>query len=261
MRRAARAKVTKAWHPAFVDWLGAGKLLSSGRMAMKIQELPEEERPRERLARHGAGALSDSELLAILLRTGVPGANAVVVGQQLLQKYGSLRGLARCTVAELSKIKGVGPAKAVQLAAAFGLAARLARETLERQPMNSPDLIYELLGTEMRALHRESLRVVLLDTKLHLVRVEEVSLGSLNESIAHPREVFRAAIIHSAYAVVVVHNHPSGDPSPSEADRRLTMRLAEGARLLQINFFDHIIIGSADGGRQPWFSFKEAGLL
>lgn len=227
----------------------------------RIHELPEEDRPREKLANRGAAALSDSELIAILLRTGLPGANAVDVARQLLAEFQSLSGLARCTVAELSRIKGVGPAKAVQLAAAFGLASRLARESLHRQPVESPAIVYDLLGSEMRALHRESLRVVLLDTKLHLLRVEEVALGSVNESIAHPREIFRPALIYSAYAIIVVHNHPSGDPTPSDADRRLTVRLAEAARLLQIRLYDHIIIGNADNGRQPWFSFREGGLL
>ena len=229
--------------------------------SLKIHELPSEERPREKLAAHGAGALSDSELIAILLRTGLPGANAIDVARQLLTRYGSLGGLARCTVAELSEIKGVGPAKGVQLAAAFGLATRLARERLSKQKMDTPALINDLLGDELRALHRESLRVVLLDTKLRLLRTEEISLGSLNESTAHPREVLRPAIIHAAYAFVLVHNHPSGDPSPSDADRRTTIRLAEAARLLQITFLDHVIIGAGHDGRQPWFSFREAGVL
>ena len=228
---------------------------------LKIQELPEQDRPREKLAAHGAAALTDSELIAILLRTGLPGANAVDVARQLLQRFGSLGGLARCTVKELSEIKGVGPAKAVQLAAAFGLGARLAREQLDKQPLDTPERIHTFLGPELRALHQESLRIVLLDTKLQLIRVEVVSLGTLNETTAHPREIFRAAIIHAAYAIVVVHNHPSGDPSPSEADRRLTVRLVEIARLMQITLLDHIIIGSGDGGRQPWFSFREVGLV
>ena len=226
-----------------------------------IHELPEEERPREKLASRGAAALSDSELIAILLRTGLPGANAVDVARKLLNEFKSLSGLARCSVAELSRIKGVGPAKAVQLAAAFGLASRLARESLQRQPLSTPAAIYDLLGAELRVLNRESLRVILLDARLHLLRVEEVSLGSLNESTAHPREIFRPALIYSAFAMIVVHNHPSGDPSPSDADRRVTVRLAEAAQLLQIRFYDHVILGTADNGRQPWFSFKEAGLL
>ena len=228
---------------------------------LKIQELPAQDRPREKLAALGAGALSDSELIAILLRTGMVGANAIDVARQLLKKYLSLGGLARCTVAELAEIPGVGPAKAVQLAAAFGLATRLARETLTKQKLDNPQLIYDLLGAEMRALSRESLRVVLLDTQLQHMRTEEVSSGSLNESVAHPREIFRPALIYAAFAIIVVHNHPSGDPAPSDADRRLTVRLAEVARLLQITLFDHVIIGTGDNGRRPYFSFREMGLL
>ena len=228
---------------------------------LKIQELPEQDRPREKLAALGAGALSDSELIAILLRTGMVGANAIDVARQLLAEYKTLSGLARCTVKELEKIPGVGPAKAVQLAAAFGLATRLARETHARQALDTPEIIHDLLGAEMRALSRESLRVVLLDTKLQHMRTEEVSHGSLNESTAHPREIFRPALIYAAYAIIVVHNHPSGDPAPSDADRRLTTRLAEVARLLQITLFDHVIIGTGDNGRRPYFSFREMGML
>src|SRR6202165_4943558 len=228
---------------------------------LKIREMPPDERPREKLAAHGASALTDPELLAILLRTGVAGANAVDVGRQLLTQYGSLGGLSRCTVDELSKIRGVGFAKAVQLVAAFGVGQRLARGTLSSQKLDSPELIHGLVGAEMRRLRKESLRVILLDTRYHLIRIEEVSLGSINESIAHPRDVFRPALISSAYAVIVVHNHPSGDATPSQSDHSLTRRLAEAAELLQIKLLDHIIIGSPADGSAGYFSFKEAGVL
>lgn len=229
--------------------------------SLTIQELPEQERPREKLAALGAASLSDGELVAILLRTGLKGCSAIDLGRELVAKHGSLGGLARCSVQELARVKGVGLAKAVQLAAAFGLAARLSRETLARQKIDSSELIHDLLGPEMRVLSKESLRVVLLDTKLRMLRIEEVSLGTLNESVAHPREVFEPAIRYSAYAFILVHNHPSGDPAPSEADRRLTVRLKEAATLLQIQMLDHVIIGSSEGGRQPYFSFREAGLI
>jgi DNA repair protein RadC len=228
---------------------------------LKIREMPTEDRPREKLAARGAGALSDAELIAILLRTGVPGANAVEVARLLIEQYKSLGALSRCTVNEIAKIKGIGFAKATQLVAAFGLGQRLARETLSRTKIDTPELVYELLGPEMRALHKESLRVILLDTRYHLLRIEEVSLGSLNESIAHPRDVFRPALIFSAYAVVVAHNHPSGDPSPSQADHSLTRRLREAAELLQIKLLDHIIVGAPAEGQLPYFSFKEMGVL
>lgn len=229
--------------------------------SLTIHELPEQERPRERLAAVGAVNLSDSELIAIILRTGMKGVSAIDLGRELLVRFGSLSALARCDVHELAKVKGVGLTKAIQLAAAFGLATRVARESLTRQKVDSPELVYALLGSEMRALAKESLRVVLLDTKYHLLRIHQVSLGSLNESVAHPREIFQPALTYSAYAFILVHNHPSGDPTPSEADRRLTVRLNEGARLLQIQMLDHVIIGTADNGRQPYFSFREAGLI
>jgi DNA repair protein RadC len=228
---------------------------------IKIREMPRDERPREKLRDRGAAALTDSELIAILLRTGVPGANAVDVARQLLERHGSLSGLSRCTVKEIEKIRGIGEAKALQLVAAFGLGQRLANERLSRQKLDSPELIYDLIAPEMRTLHKESLRVILLDTRYHLLRMEEVSRGSVNESIAHPRDVFRPAVISSAYAVIVVHNHPSGDPSPSQSDHSLTRRLVEAAELLQIKLLDHIIIGAPAEGRPPYFSFKEAGIL
>jgi DNA repair protein RadC len=228
---------------------------------LKIREMPRDERPREKLAAHGAAALTSPELIAILLRTGRRGANAVEVARQLLEKYGSLTGLTRCTVDELRKVKGIGPTKAVQLVAAFGLGHRLARETLSKQKIDSPELVNELVGPEMRRLRKESLRVILLDTRYHLIRVEEVSIGSVNESIAHPRDIFRPALVSSAYAVIVVHNHPSGDASPSQTDHSLTRRLAEAAELLQIKLLDHIIIGAPADGSPGYFSFKEAGVL
>ena len=228
---------------------------------LKISEMPEADRPREKLAARGANALTDAELIAILLRTGVEGANAVEVARQLLEEHGSLGKLSRCSVKELARIKGVGSAKAAQLAAAFGLGQRLARENFTARKIETPEQVYELLGPEMRALHKESLRVILLDTRYHFIRAEEVSLGSVNESIAHPRDVFRPALIYSAYAVIVVHNHPSGDPSPSQADHSLTRRLREAAELLQIKLLDHVIIGAPAEGRLPYFSFKEMGVL
>lgn len=229
--------------------------------AVKIRELPEEDRPREKLLQRGASALTDRELIAILLRTGVKGANAIEVGGQLLNEYKSLGGLCRCTAKQLEKIRGVGEAKAVHLAAAFELARRLAREAITRSKIDSPELVSELLGTEMRTLQKESLRVLLLDTRYRLIDTKEISLGSVNESIAHPREIFQPAIVASAYAVIVVHNHPSGDPAPSSADHSLTRRLAEAADLLQIKLLDHVIIGAPADGRPAYFSFKEAGVL
>jgi DNA repair protein RadC len=228
---------------------------------LKIREMPAQERPREKLLARGVSSLSDPELIAILLRTGLRGANAVEVGRQLLEKYKSLTGISRCSVKELREIPGIGATKALELVAAFELGQRLARETLSKQKLDSPELVSELVGPEMRRLRTESLRVILLDTRYRLLHIEEVSLGSLNESIAHPREIFRPALTYSAYAVIVVHNHPSGDASPSQTDHSLTRRLAEAAELLQIKLLDHIIIGAPSEESPSYFSFKEAGVL
>jgi len=211
----------------------------------------------------GADALSDAELLAIFLRTGTPGRSALVVGAEMIKAAGgSLSRMASLTVKEIRKLaKGVGLAKACELAAAFEVGKRLARQTALSEPLGTPEKIYDFMGPLLQSLPRESLRVVLLDTRHRLIHAEEVSLGTLNESLAHPREILRPAVSHGAYAFVLVHNHPSGDPTPSDADHRLTRRLAEAATLLQIRFFDHIIIGSPDNGRRPYFSFREAGVI
>src|SRR5438874_270406 len=227
---------------------------------LKIREMPQDERPREKLLARGVTALSDPELIAILLRTGLRGANAVEVGRKLLERYKSLTGISRCSVKELREIAGIGPTKALELVAAFGLGQRLARETLSKQKLDSPELVSELVGPDMRRLRTESLRVILLDTRYRLLHIEEVSLGSLNESIAHPREIFRPALTYCAHAVIVVHNHPSGDASPSQTDHSLTRRLAEAAELLQIKLLDHIIIGAPSDTAPGYFSFKEAGV-
>jgi DNA repair protein RadC len=229
--------------------------------SLKIQELPDEDRPREKLVKQGASALSESELIAILLRTGTVGANAIDVARELLIRYQSLTALSRCDARQLSHIKGIGLAKALQLAAAFELGKRLAQESPSRGKLDSPDLIYDLLGPEMRMLSRESLRAILLDTRLRLLRVEEIALGTISECMAHPREVFRPALVHSAYAVILAHNHPSGDPSPSASDIQMSRRMSEAAKILQIRLIDHVIIGAPSEGRLPYYSFKEAGVL
>jgi DNA repair protein RadC len=230
--------------------------------SMRIQEMPVTDRPREKAERLGFESLSDAELLAIFIRTGVPGKNALQVASDLLRECGGFTELARCKPKEIRKRgKGIGPAKSIELAAAFEIGKRLARGNTLAPLLDTPDKIFEVFGQEFMALRQESLRVLLLDTKLRLIRAEEISRGSLNECLAHPREIFRQAIIHSAYGVVIVHNHPSGDPTPSQADYRITRNLREAAQLLQVNLVDHVILGSPDGGRVPFYSFKESGIL
>ncbi len=229
---------------------------------LRVRDLPPNERPRERLAQLGAEALSSAELIAILLGTGTTASDVMETAQRLLLRFdGSLPAIARCTVAELEQSSGIGAAKATVICAAFGLAARFSRETVSAQKIDTPAEVCRLLAVEFGALHRESLRVLLLNTRHRLLRVEEISLGTINETLAHPREVFRPAILHSAAAIILAHNHPSGDATPSDADRRLTTRLAEAALLLQIKFVDHVIVGVPRPGQAGYFSFREAGLL
>lgn len=230
-------------------------------MSTRIQDLPDDERPREKLAQRGAKALTDAELIAIFLRVGVQGVNAIELGRQLLKRHGSLAGLARCSVKELAGIKGVGPAKGAQLAAAFELGNRLALESATAVQLDSPERVYHFLGAEMRALRQESLRVVLLNTRGRLIKVVEVTKGSLNESLAPPREILRETLIHSAYSFILVHNHPSGDPSPSKADREVTRRISRASAELGVEFLDHIIIGAPSDDTEPYFSFREMGMM
>ena len=230
----------------------------------RIPDLPEAERPREKLARHGAGSLTDAELLALFFRIGIQGKNAITMSRELIEKYGSLQALSRLSVAELSNSnKGIGPAKAAELVAVFEMGRRLATEQLADVPLSEPERVYELLRCEMQQLSTESLRVLLINTRLRLVKVEEITKGSLNETVAHPRDILRPVLMYQAHGFVLVHNHPSGDPTPSEADRRLTRRVREAADLMRIEMLDHIIIGhpSAHAEGVGYFSFRENGLV
>ena len=225
-----------------------------------IKDWPEDERPREKLLKRGAAALSDAELLALVLRTGdaAAGRSAIDLGRELLERFGgNLRELAQAELNELQQVKGLGLAKAASIKAAFTLGSRFqARrlETLER--FTSPAQVFEFFHHELRDSRKELFLVLLLDGKNRITRKVQVSEGSLNQSIVHPREVFAPAVRESAAAVIFVHNHPSGDPAPSREDREITRRLKEAGDILGIKVLDHIIIG--DGS---YFSFVESGLL
>ena len=231
-------------------------------MNHRIHDIPEQDRPRERLLRLGPGVLSDAELLAIFINTGTKGENAIQVAQRLLREVGTLRDLSRQEPESLVRNRALGPAKAANLAAAFELGRRAEREALAERPMAQPEDVYQFLGAELQALNQESVRILLLNARLSLMRADEVHRGGLNETVAHPREILRKAIMHSAYAFVIAHNHPSGDPSPSAPDMQLTRRLREASEIVGVRFLDHIIIGAPGSptGR-PYFSFREAGLL
>ena len=223
--------------------------------------MPSNERPRERLAEQGADALKNSELIAILLRTGLKGISAIQVAEQVLTKFETLDNLSRASIEDLGQVKGIGRDKAIALKSAFTLARRMALELRQESPaLDGPDLIADLLREENRAYNVEHFQVVLLNTRRRLIRVEKISQGTLDTILVHPREVFKAAIAANASAVVLVHNHPSGDPTPSEADIKVTRDLVRSGQLLKIEVLDHVIIGRATRERPKDFvSLRELG--
>lgn len=229
---------------------------NSARPVYRITDLVEDDRPRERLVALGPQALSPAELIAILLRVGVPGENAVQVGQRLLNYFGGLAGLHRAPLEELVNQHGVGPAKAAQLKAAIELGRRLNSLPSEDEPtINSPEDAARLVSYEMSALEEEHLRVIMLDTRNHMMDISEVYHGSVNTSQVRVGEVFKSAIRRNATAVIVVHNHPSGDPTPSPDDVAVTRALVDAGRLLEVEVLDHLVIG-----RGRYVSMKERGL-
>jgi DNA repair protein RadC len=222
-----------------------------------IADWPLEDRPRERLWDKGAEALADSELVAIQLGTGVRGQSAVDVAREMLVRYGSLSGLAGRSAAELAGAAGIGRAKAARLVAAFELSRRLrSRNGGGRVVLSSPEQVHGRYGPLMEDLQKEVFRVALLDAQNGLLRDVIVSEGTLSASLVHPREVFKPAIVESSASIILLHNHPSGDPTPSREDLRLTRQLVECARLLDLRIHDHVIIGH---GR--YASLAERGAL
>ena len=229
--------------------------------ATRIKDMPDLERPRERLAAQGAEALSPAELIAILLRTGLRGCSAIEVAHELIRQHGDLNALARASLEDLQKIKGIGRDKAVTLQAAFTLARRMARELRQPRPqLDQPAAVAEYMREEFRGKEVEEFHAVLLDTRRRLIRTERISTGTLDSAIVHAREVFRGAIGANASAIVLVHNHPSGDPTPSKADITVTRDLIRAGQLLKIEVLDHVILGERRADRErDFFSLKEHG--
>ena len=224
---------------------------------LTLRDVPEEERPRERMLQYGAQALSNAELLAILLRTGTISESAVGLAQRLLAESGGLRQLVEMSANELMKIKGIGLAKALQIKAGIELGRRIARSVQDSAvTIRSPRDVSDLLMEDLRYLKKEHFVCLFLNTKNHVIGQETLSIGSLNASIVHPREVFVAAIKRSSASIICVHNHPSGDPTPSREDIEITKRLSEAGRLIGIDVLDHIIIGD-----RTFVSLKEKGYL
>ncbi|GFZ86158.1 UPF0758 protein [Paenibacillus marchantiophytorum] len=226
-------------------------------ISLMLREVPSEERPRERMLQYGAGALSHVELLAIILRTGTVSESAVHLAARILNESGGLRSLVDMSKDQLTQIKGIGDAKALQILAGIELGRRLAKSKhSERVTIRSPKDIADFMSEDLRYLQKEHFVCLFLNTKNHLLGQETLSMGSLNASIVHPREVFRAAIKRSSASIVCVHNHPSGDPTPSPEDIQITHRLIEAGTIIGIEVLDHVIIGD-----QRFISLKEQGFM
>ena len=223
-----------------------------------IHDLPLSERPRERLQKFGAEALSAQEIIALILGRGISGESVMVTAQRLLSQFGSLRGLAGATTEALGQVKGIGPAKACQIKAACELARRLEEygEVPGKTIIKSPEAVVSAVKNRLRNKKREHFLALLLDTRSQLIRISEISVGSLDSSIVHPREVFRDAITHSAASVVFAHNHPSGNPEASAEDIMISKKLAETGEIVGIDVLDHIIIGD-----NKYLSMKHDGLF
>jgi DNA repair protein RadC len=225
--------------------------------SIRMKDVPEEERPRERMISLGAEHLSNVELVALLLRTGSAGESVITLAQRVLSYTGGLKGLAKISLQELVDLKGIGMAKAVQLLAGVELGRRICRSLPDERPVirNPEDAAY-LVMDELRYLQQEHFVCLFLNTKNQVIHKKCVFIGSLNSSVVHPREVFKEAIRHSAASIICVHNHPSGDPTPSREDIEVTERLVQAGYLIGIEVLDHLIIGD-----QTYFSMREKGII
>jgi DNA repair protein RadC len=253
----------EASFPVFQDWpIRLPTHYHPHATFMKLKDQPAGERPRERLRERGADSLTHGELIAILLRTGLKGANVVEIGKELVRKYGSLHSLAQASWKELATVHGIGPDKAVTLVAAFGLARRLVQEELGESPLlDTPEAVAGLMRERTRLLTAEVFHVLLLNVRRRLINEPvKISDGTLDTILVHPREVFRTAIASNAAAIVLVHNHPSGDPAPSESDIKVTRDLIRAGQLLKIEVLDHVIIGRSSTERsKDYASLRELG--
>ena len=223
-----------------------------------IHDLPASERPRERLQKFGAEALSAQEILAVILGRGIAGESVMVTAQRLLSQFSSLKGIAEASLEELAGVRGIGLAKAAQIKAAFELTSRLEgyQESGKKETVKTPEDVVALVRSRLKSKKKEYFLALLLDTRNQLIRVAEISVGSLDSSIVHPREVFKEAVSASAASVLFAHNHPSGDPEASEDDINLTKRLVEAGEIMGIDVLDHVIIGE-----QKYLSLKREGLF
>ncbi|MDR1616252.1 MAG: DNA repair protein RadC [Syntrophomonadaceae bacterium] len=208
-----------------------------------IKDMPEDTRPREKLLFHGEAFMTDAEILAIILRNGTLHVNVLTLADQIIKHYGSLRSLKDTSIEELMTIKGVGEAKAITIKASLELGRRIALSYNNKTAIKTPEDVKNVVMEEMRYFDREHFRAMYLDRKGCLIVMEDISVGGLHSSIVHPREVFKTAVKRSAASIILIHNHPSGDPTPSPDDVEVTRRLIEGSKIMGIDIIDHIIIG------------------
>ena len=223
---------------------------------MNLRSLPAQERPRERLVHLGPDALSLTELLAILLTTGTKDKSVLELAQEIVVRFGSLDRLLEASIEELVEVKGIGQAKAIQLKAAFGIALKTHQKPVAAQETIHARQAYELVRHELAHQKQEILMVVLKDVKGRLIGMEKVSVGTLSDVLVHPREIFFPAVRHKASSLILAHNHPSGDPTPSETDLVLTRHLIRSSRIMGIHLDDHLIIGASS-----FISLRESGFL
>lgn len=222
---------------------------------MNLKTLPLHERPREKMRLHGPEALTDSELLALILRTGTKKEDVLTMSAELLKKF-NLKQLSRARLPVLEKQLGIGETKSTQIAACFEIARRLIKFKENRSTIHKAKDVADILMTEMRALSREHLKIILLNTRKKILHIDTLFIGSLNESIIHPREIFQRALEEGAAAIILVHNHPSGDPTPSDADIEATKQIMEAGAIIDIPLLDHVIIGD-----NIYFSMHEKNLI
>ena len=222
-----------------------------------VRDLPKSERPRERLIKFGPEALSAQELLALVIGRGIPQKSVMNIAQELLARFGNIKSISQASITALSDIKGVGLAKAAQLKACFELGKRQDLEPeLKNYDIKNPQSVVKAIRASIKDKAKEHFKLILLDTRNKIIGISTISIGTLNASLVHPREIFKEAIIHNSASVVLAHNHPSGDPEPSEEDLTITKRLVESGKILGIEVIDHIIIGKTN-----FSSFKERGLI
>ncbi len=218
-----------------------------------IKEMPNHERPRERMIEFGKEALSNHELIAIILRTGTTDCSAIELARNVYYKYQGLKALNQTSIVELTKLKGIGEAKAIQLLAALELGKRLSEEAFPKLiSFHNPKTVYQYMKNDLEMLSQEMFYALYLNAKGHLIKKQLLFIGSLSSALVHPREVFKHAVSVSASSLIIVHNHPSGDPEPSSSDMTITNLMVKNGRLMDIEIIDHIIIGK---GR--YYSFKQ----